>query len=505
MTYASSATIPGRSLSQLMAGLAPAPERDVTVLGVESDSRFVRAGDLFLAARGGRHHGLEFIDQALERGVAAVAWEPAAGVRAPTGIAPALKVPALASHVGEIAARFFGDPSAALFSVGVTGTDGKTSCAHIISQALAAAGTRCGYLGTLGYGFPGGLRPANHTTPDPVTLQRWLAAMVLAGGEAVVAEASSHALDQRRTAGIAFDVAILTNIGRDHLDYHGTLQSYARAKRRLFDTPGLGAAVINGDDRTGRSWITRMTHIDRVIGYGFGEPVTARADDWVRGHDLELRPDGLGLTVAARGVRTQLRTRLLGRFNAYNLLAAFATLLEKGLTPDDAASALSESSIVPGRMEGFQGAQGGPLVVVDYAHTPGALVGALTALRAHCRGRLCCVFGCGGDRDRGKRPLMAAAVEAHADCFIITDDNPRSEDPQKIVSDMLSGLDPDTAYTVEHDRGRAIRAAIDGATAGDVVLVAGKGHEKVQIVGDEHLPFSDRHFVAECLGLDLSA
>lgn len=495
--------MPACHLSALMAGLAPVPTPDLAVLGVESDSRCVRAGDLFLAARGHAHHGLEFVDQAVARGASAIAWEPGAGISAPAGFAPALPVAGLGHHLGEIAARFFGEPSAELFCVGVTGTDGKTSCAHIIAQALAAAGTRSGYMGTLGYGFPGALRAASHTTPDPVTLQRWIAAIALAGGAALVAEASSHALDQGRTAGVAFDVAILTNIGRDHLDYHATPMAYAAAKRRLFDTPGLSAAAINGDDMTGRRWIDELSATTRVVGYGLGEPVAAHAANWVHGQALQLRPDGLSLTVVARGLRTRLETRLLGRFNAYNLLAAFSALLEKGLDPRSAAAALSGASTVPGRMEGFRRADGGPLVVVDYAHTPAALAGVLAALRAHCHGRLCCVFGCGGDRDRGKRPLMAGAVAAHADRLIITDDNPRSEDPRAIVDDMLAGLDAGAAYTIEHDRARAIRAAIDGAAADDVVLVAGKGHELEQIVAGERRPFSDRHFVAGCLGLEI--
>ncbi|MDR3415677.1 MAG: UDP-N-acetylmuramoyl-L-alanyl-D-glutamate--2,6-diaminopimelate ligase [Nevskia sp.] len=487
-----------RPLSALLQGYATALP-DLTVTGVELDSRKVAPGALFLAVRGHSRHGLAFAGEALQRGAGAVAWEPDPGVAAPRLAVPVIAVDHLGAHAGEIAARFWNHPSRGLFTVGVTGTDGKTSTAHLVTQALDRLGAPCAYFGTLGYGRLDRLAVASHTTPDAVRLQRLLAEQRDAGMRACAMEVSSHALDQSRVGGVEFRVAALTNVGRDHLDYHGSLESYAAAKRRLFAWPGLQAAVLNRDDARGAAWA--RDRLDAAVTlYGLdGEPP---AGQHVLGFDLQPHAAGLGFTVRSSWGEARIDSRLLGRFNAYNLLAALAVLLHHGTPLPAAAAALSACGTVPGRAEGFR-VPGSPLVVVDYAHTPQALGQILQALRPHTAGRLWCVFGCGGDRDRGKRPLMGQAAAQLADRLIVTDDNPRSEDPAAIAAEILTGI-PDAArqqLTVEHDRARAIERAVSAASAQDVVLVAGKGHEDYQLYGQERRRFSDREFVGGLLGV----
>jgi UDP-N-acetylmuramoyl-L-alanyl-D-glutamate--2,6-diaminopimelate ligase len=494
---------PPQRLSALLSDLVVvAPAQDVEIRGLDTDTRRLRAGELFLACRsfGAGAHGLAHLEQARARGAAALLWEPAPGAQAPEHLPiPAFAVEGLAEHVGPLAARFYGAPSARLFVVGITGTDGKTSTAHILAQALAQAGSRAAYLGTLGYGFLPELAAAAHTTPDAVQLQRWLAWLAEAGADSVMMEVSSHALDQGRVNGVDFDLAVLTNISRDHLDYHGDHAHYVAAKRRLFAFPGLRAAILNQDDAYGRAWLDELPDGVAGVAYGLGTTPAAAAARHVLGAEPELHARGLALAVRTSWGEGVLESRLLGRFNAYNLLAALAVLLEKGLALDAALDALRHVETVPGRMEAVQVRDRQPLVAVDYAHTPEALGQALRALRAHCRGELTVVFGCGGDRDRGKRPLMAAAALEHADRLIITDYNPRSEDPRAIVQDILAGLPAGARFTVEHDRARAIALALSGAGPEDAVLVAGKGHEDYQIVGRERRHFSDRRVVAACL------
>ncbi|MBI2384210.1 MAG: UDP-N-acetylmuramoyl-L-alanyl-D-glutamate--2,6-diaminopimelate ligase [Gammaproteobacteria bacterium] len=465
------------------------------------DSRRVQPGDLFLACKGHAQHGLRYLEQASANGAAAVAWEPVPGGETPAGL-PTVAVERLSERVGEIAARFYGDPSRHLFTVGVTGTDGKTSTAHLVAQALDRLGQPCAYLGTLGYGRLSALQDASHTTPDPVRLQRMLADFVEAGASAAAMEVSSHALDQRRVGGMKIDVAVLTNIGRDHLDYHRTIENYAAAKHRLFRRPELKAAILNRDDDFGRAWSHECTGTRHCVVYGIGgaAPVGGR---YVLAENLRLGADGLSFEVRSSWGAATLRTRLLGRFNAYNLLAALAALLERDIPLADACAALAQAATVPGRIEGFRGPKARPLVVVDYAHTPQALEQILKAVRAHCAGRLWAVFGCGGDRDRGKRPLMGAAAARFADAAIVTDDNPRSEDPAAIVAEILASPEPGAGVRnlrVIHDRALAIRTAVAEAGENDVVVVAGKGHEDYQIYGGEVREFSDRAFVAELVG-----
>lgn len=496
-----------RSLKTLLAGYGvPAP--DVEVTGVEIDSRRVEPGDLFLACKGtGGTHGLAHLEQALQRGAAAVAWEPASGYGEPDIGIPQIAVPELARRAGEVAARFHGQPSEHLYCVGVTGTDGKTSTAYLIAQALEALRHPCAYIGTIGIGRVGQLDKTTHTTPDPVTLQAWLARLRSDGVRACAMEVSSHALHQDRVAGVQFRTAVLTNITRDHLDYHGTVEAYAAAKRRLFERPELASAVLNRDDAHGASWADAFESRLQVIRYGIEGAAPNGA--YLIARDVQLDVSGLAFTVDSHLGRASLKSRLLGRFNVHNLLAALGALIAHDVPLADAVAALAQAQTVPGRIEGFRGARAQPLVVVDYAHTPEALRQVLRAVRAHTPGQLRVVFGCGGDRDRGKRPLMGAAAAELADHVIVTDDNPRSESPQAIVAEILGGIgltaQPVATPQVIHDRAEAIRTAVAQASADDVVVIAGKGHEDYQIYGSEVRAFSDRAFVAELVGTEARA
>ncbi|MES1928298.1 UDP-N-acetylmuramoylalanyl-D-glutamate--2,6-diaminopimelate ligase [Salinisphaera dokdonensis CL-ES53] len=477
--------MPPRALPTLLAGLADdVPAMDVA--GVAIDSRRASTDSLFLAYQGSRGHGLDHAAEAIARGATAVAWD---ADTAPALDVPGIRVPDLAVRASEVAARFYDQPSQRLFAAGVTGTDGKTSCAWMLSQAFAVLGERCGYIGTLGFGFADDLAEATHTTPDPIGVQDWLARFVAANADAVAFEVSSHALDQHRVDSVAFDVAVLTQLGRDHLDYHGDMDRYAAAKQRLFAFPGLKSAVLNGDDAYGREWLETLDAGVSSVVYGFGD-MAALGDRYVRIRQTQPHADGLMLDLETSWGAARVESSLVGRFNAMNLAAVLAVMLARDVAFDRAVDALTQITTVPGRMQRIDARADQPLVVVDYAHTPGALTHALAAVRAHAEGRVFCVFGCGGDRDRGKRPLMGAAAEA-ADAVWLTDDNPRKEEPAAIVSEIRAGMNEKANVTIEHDRRRAIAAAISAAGPGDVVLIAGKGHETTQQIGAEKRPFDD--------------
>ncbi len=491
------------TLSGLLHGLTEASIRqEVTLSGLALDSRKVHSGDLFLAVAGSRTHGLHHARQAIALGAAAVAWEPAADEPGLAELAALLPVPVIAIRglsqlVGLIADRFYGHPSHGLFVIGITGTDGKTSCSHYIAQALDSSDRRCGVIGTLGYGLYSELSAATHTTPDALTMQQALYGMQQKGVRCVVAEVSSHAMDQSRVSGVDFDVAVLTNLSRDHLDYHGDVESYAWAKRKLFHSSGLRYAVINADDAFGRTLLDDIPPGVAPVAYRLeGEPYRTRYPaQWVVGRNLKLDLAGMSLEVHTPWGSGVLESSLLGRFNASNLLASLASLCVTGLPFEEALLRLARTRTVPGRMERFDMGLDRPLAVVDYAHTAGALDEVLKALRVHCTGKLWCVFGAGGDRDRGKRPLMAAVAERRADRIVITDDNPRNEDPERIMADIITGLEHPDRVSIEHDRGTAINSALQEAAADDIVLIAGKGHETVQIVAGKSIPFSDRERV----------
>jgi UDP-N-acetylmuramoyl-L-alanyl-D-glutamate--2,6-diaminopimelate ligase len=485
------------SLAALLQGLGAAPETPIA--GLSLDSRELKPGYLFLACQGSTHHGLKYVAEARDRGAAAVAYDPeGAAEYLPVAGLPAVAVADLARKTGTIAARFYGDPSAVQQVTAVTGTNGKTSVSLITAQLLTEAGRSCGVLGTVGFGAYGRLETPTHTTPDAVNTQRWLARFRDQGLKQVSLEASSHALDQGRLNGVRVAVAIFTNLTRDHLDYHGSMEAYGEAKRRLFEMPGLKHAVINLDDEYGRELAASLPPGVACIGYTL-EDRKAAAGRTLRGSNLVLASGGLSFDVEGDVGRGRVDSRLLGRFNAQNLLAVLGALLALGLPFAEALASLSRARTVPGRMECFGGGAGRPLVVVDYAHTPDALEKALTAARAHCRGMLWCVFGCGGERDRGKRPQMGAIAERLADRVVVTDDNPRNEDGDTIVAEVLAGFGSRARVKVERDRAKAVALAVRGAAPGDVVLLAGKGHESYQVVGGRELPYSDRDTAAGLL------
>ncbi len=480
----------------------PAPVQEalqglgVELQGVCIDSRTLEPGDTFLAYPGERQDGRHFIPQAIARGAAAVLWEREGFRWEPAWRVPNGGVHGLRSMAGWLAAHVHGHPSRVLPVIGVTGTNGKTSCTHWIAQAMMAAGRPAAVIGTLGSGFSGALEPAATTTPDPITVQRLLARFRDAGAQAVAMEVSSHALVQDRVNGVQFSIALFTNLSRDHLDYHGTMEAYARAKLRLFQWPGLKQAVLNLDDPFGGHIAGELGDSQvPILGYGLTDDGAWSADrlgvPMVRGHLLELSEQGIRIEVRAPSGAGVLTSPLIGRFNAENLLAVAATLVAAGVPLPQALSALETVRPAPGRLQQLGGGDR-PLVVVDYAHTPDALAKVLVALRdvmARPGGRLICVFGCGGERDRGKRPLMGAVATRYADEVIVTSDNPRGEPASQIIAEIVGGAGAN--HRVIEDRARAIFEAVAGARPGDVVLIAGKGHEQYQEIGGERRPFSD--------------
>ncbi len=488
----------GFRLSELLAGENPVRlQQDPVVTGITLDSRTVRPGDLFLAVRGTRIHGQNFIMDAITRGAVAVLRES----RGDEGAVelckriPVVSVSGLRHRAGGIASRFYSNPAASMKVVGITGTNGKTSCCHFLAQALSLSAP-AGVIGTLGYGLYGALRESGNTTPDAVTLQGALADFRDRGARHTVMEVSSHGLDQGRVQGVAFDTAVFTNLSRDHLDYHGDMNRYGAAKRRLFSTSGLRNAVINADDPFGRELLASLPAGVNAVGYSLEGRSAPPA--MVSARDLVPGSGGVQMRVYTPWGEGHLESPLLGRFNAGNLLAALATLLCLDVPLGDAIGRLSRVTPVAGRMEAFRD-DGGPLVVVDYAHTPAALEQVLEALQEHGR-RLWCVFGCGGERDKGKRPLMGAIAERFADRVMITDDNPRGEEPEQIVADILKGMRQPDAAAVCHDRAAAIERVIHQADAEDVILIAGKGHESFQQLGGVRRPFSDRDVVRRVVG-----
>jgi UDP-N-acetylmuramoyl-L-alanyl-D-glutamate--2,6-diaminopimelate ligase len=392
----------------------------------------------------------------------------------------------LRAQLGEIASRFFDRPSETLRVIGVTGTNGKTSIVQLLANALDGLGSRAATIGTLGAGLVGAIDAGERTTPDVISVHALLAQFRDAGAQSVAMEVSSHALDQHRVDAVAFDLAVFTNLTRDHLDYHGDMAAYGAAKAKLFAWPGLQAAVINVDDAFGRELAATLPH--GVGRYRYG---VDGADAEIRATAVRTGSDGLRFALATPWGEGEIASPLLGRFNVANLLAVAGCLGALGYTFAQIQDALARLRPVAGRMSRLGGGDSAPLVVVDYAHTPDALEQALTSLRAHCAGRLVCVFGCGGDRDRGKRPQMGAIAERLADRIIVTDDNPRSEDGDAIVADIVAGLANPRATTIQRDRARAIALALAQARAGDVVLIAGKGHEPYQEIGGVRHAFDD--------------
>jgi UDP-N-acetylmuramoyl-L-alanyl-D-glutamate--2,6-diaminopimelate ligase len=459
------------------------PGDTVIVHGLSLDSRKVKPGDAFVAVSGSASHGMQFAREAQTRGAVAVLHD---GLAEPVDLQiPSVRIEGLSAQLSALASRFFHAPSERLEVTGVTGTNGKTSTAHFIAQAWQRVTGNAGLIGTIGFGALNKLQPADLTTPDAISVQRMLSECIASGVEHVAMEVSSHALEQGRCADVAFQAAVFTNLTRDHLDYHGSMERYAAAKRRLFTDCQPRFAIINRDDEFGRSLISELGNRCEVLSYGTNGNAELAAKV------MQMDSSGMVLELCSPWGGGRLRTALLGRFNVSNLLAAAGSLVLLGMPWNQVMHQLELMQAVPGRMHCLGGEGAMPVVVVDFAHTPDALRQALEALQSHLHGRLTCVFGCGGDRDRGKRSLMAAIAESLSDRVILTNDNPRSEAPEVIFADMLSGMQSPGNAVVVADRSDAIRLAIRESRHGDIVLVAGKGHETYQELQGKRLPFSD--------------
>ena len=452
----------------------------VEIAGLTLDSRKVAPGFLFLAMPGQRHDGRQHIQQAIAAGAAAVAYEAGDGFSCDADI-PTLPVVQLANELSAIAGRFYGQPADSLGLIGITGTNGKTSVSQMLAQALNRLGQPCGVIGTLGSGLPGALLDHGMTTPDALAVQQQLASLRDQGAQRVSMEVSSHALQQGRVAALQFEVGVFTNLSRDHLDYHGDMASYGAAKARLFGQSRT--AVINLDDDFGRQLAVNCPV--PVATYS----VSDEAAD-LHCSDIRFDAEGIKARLHTPAGSIDLRSPLLGTFNLSNLLAVAGALLALRISLDQVAELLGELLPPDGRMQRL-GGNGQPLVVIDYAHTPDALEKALAALRAHVAGRLICVFGCGGDRDRGKRPLMGRIAEQGADQVVVTDDNPRTEPSVAIIEEIRAGIEQPQQVTVIANRAEAISQIIARAEPGDVILLAGKGHETYQEIHGVRHPFSD--------------
>ena len=476
------------TLAELLQGFADAP--GVAIDGIASDSRLLARGDLFLACAGITSHGIDFVEQAIEAGVAAIAYDASTTDASHLVVdVPLIAVPHLADHLGEIANRFFAAPSTAVQAVGVTGTNGKTTVAWLVAQCLERLQKPCGYIGTLGQGIGEVAGGEGLTTPGVIELHDALAGFRDAGADYAALEVSSHALAQKRIDGVRFDTVMFTNLSRDHLDYHGDMQAYAEAKAELFTAYPARHRIINLDSefgtelaaRCGQDVVTVSTNFDRVANgrpYVFARSVVAHAS-------------GSQIRMSTSWGEGTIDLPLPGDFNVANAAIVLAFLLTQGVPLATACDVLGEVTAPPGRMQRVSARPATPAVYVDYAHTPDALNAALQALRSHCKGRLWCVFGCGGDRDAGKRPQMGRIAERCADRIVITNDNPRSETPTAIITDIVSGITrPERAIVIE-DRAAAIAWTIREARAEDTILIAGKGHENYQLIGGERRDFAD--------------
>lgn len=483
-------------LNQLLADIAcDSPAADAVICDLQLDSRRVKAGTLFIALRGQQDDGTRYIESAVSKGAAAVLVDSTVRDSLAGCAVPVVGVEQLKDKVSHLAARFFRQPSRQLDVVGVTGTNGKTSCCQFIAQALTQLGVECGVIGTLGYGFVGDLHETAHTTPDAIAVQRMLADLVSREMHAVAMEVSSHGIDQGRVAGVRFDTAVFTNLSRDHLDYHGDMASYGETKKQLFLMSGVKHAVVNIDDEFGRQLVDQLP--DRLAVYRYG--LNSQHAD-IRCANIELSAKGIRASLLSPWGAGILTSPLVGQFNLSNLLAVFTVLCTQGFSVQQALSAIAGLDTVPGRMETYGGGSL-PLVVVDYAHTPDALGTALRTLRTLGDGKLWCLFGCGGDRDQGKRMLMGEVAEQLSDELILTNDNPRSESPEQIIEDIKSGLLKLERIRIELDRAKAIQLAVDRAEPGDLILIAGKGHEPYQEIKGARIAFSDAEQVKQALNI----
>lgn len=486
-----------KSLGELVAGFDAdvASVAGVLVSGIELDSRLIAPGDLFIACPGYRVDGRDFVVQAIAAGAVAILVEQDelwSANREIKGV-ELIVVNGLTEKISEIAGRFYDHPSRHVTTIGVTGTNGKTSCTQLIMQLLNQVQQSCAVIGTLGAGIDGQLDAGINTTPDALSIQKFIATWQAGDADAVAMEVSSHGLVQGRVAALHFTLALFTNLSRDHLDYHGTMQAYAEAKAKLFQQPGLGVAVINNDDPFASALADVIAPEVKLVRYSSQRSEAASSgsskassDFWV--DEINYHQGGINACLHSPWGEFVIDSPMLGVFNLSNLVGVIAALTSIGYPIAQLMAALPHLETVSGRMDRLQ-VDSDITVVVDYAHTPDALEHALLAMRQHTEGRLWCVFGCGGDRDQGKRPQMGAVVQRLADHVVVTSDNPRNEPANSIIDEILTGIELPTL--VEEDRAKAIAFTIANAKPNDSVLIAGKGHEDYQQIGDERLPFSD--------------
>lgn len=485
-----------QSLSQILACVGDQQfiSPDLKVSGLAIDSREIQVGDVFLALVGHQKHGYEFARQAEQNGAVAILAETPLPqeLGGQTVDIPVYEIDQLSQQLGHLAAGFYQYPSKDLKVIAVTGTNGKTSTAWLLTQALEHLEQKAAYMGTLGVGGLDALSQLSNTTPSALHIQKHLAAMVSAGYECVCMEASSHALVQGRLNGLNIDAAVLTNISQDHLDYHQTMADYARAKQRLFTDFNLRHAVINSDDDYGRQWL--QAGVNAAVVNVYGQAVTG-VQQLHQAKNIHLKSAGLSFQWHHSNRQNKVSSALLGRFNVDNLLAVMATLTEMGFKPTQIIEAVTKLTPVPGRMNVIQLVHKDVTVVIDFAHTPDAMAQVLTALADHCSHELWCVFGCGGDRDKSKRPQMGRIAEQYAQHVIITDDNPRFESAAQIAADIVTGMQ--SQPVIIHDRKAAIEQALQQSVAGDVVLIAGKGHETTQQIKDQYIEMNDFQLVQD--------
>ncbi len=481
------------TLPRLLGDLLPGLSHEVAavpVTGLAIDSRKVQAGDVFLAIKGHEADGRDYIHAAISAGAVAVIAD--APFDAAQWSLPVVVVEQLDAHISEIAGRFYGQPSRQLQLIGITGTNGKTSCAWMVAQLLEVINQPCGLIGTLGSGRFGRLNSGNNTTPDAVSVQGLLSDWRDGGANWAAMEVSSHGLAQHRVAALNFAAAVFTNLSQDHLDYHGSMAAYGAEKARLLNWPELPLAVINRDDEFGRKLMAEST-AKQLIDFSIAD---SHAKVYAKNASCDMH--GVSAQLHSPWGNFHLQSPLLGEFNLANLVAATAVLLGLGVAVEAIANAIPKLKPVPGRMECLRSSDN-VLAVIDYAHTPDALEKVLKTLRPITEGNLWCVMGCGGDRDRSKRPLMGAITEKLADTAVVTNDNPRSESAAAIIAEICAGMN--TSPRVIAERDEAIATAIAAANPGDVVLIAGKGHEEYQEVAGRRLPFSD----VQCARLALAA
>ncbi len=469
-------------------------DQDVDILGLALNSDEVKAGYVFFALAGIHQHGLAYAEQAIGKGAVAILYE--AGYKPKPELSTAcvwVEVEELGKRVGEIAARFYGHPTRKLTVVGITGTNGKTSCSQFLAQILPA----CGLIGTLGWGMPGDLHETRNTTPDAVSVQAMIHGFLQRQFKTVVMEVSSHGLQQGRVHGVDFKGAVLTNISRDHLDYHGTLQAYVRTKLTLLERNSLEFVVVNLDEPYTEQALARIKPDVLIWAFSCTGKRFNRGR-YVLASNVNYQLDGTSFDVIYQGRQTRIDVPVFGEFNLANIMTVLTTALALGMQLGEITEKLRTLKPVPGRMQGFATANR-VRVWVDYAHTPDALEKALQGLRLHHKNRLWLVFGCGGNRDRGKRAQMGEIAQRWADHIILTNDNPRYEDAGTIIEDILSGIDDPKQVQIILDRKQAITSVMQQAESGDWILVAGKGHEDYQEIQGQKIPFSDVSLIERLL------